>query len=402
MIATQFHVSKSTVTLSVTSSLIGYIIGALANSTIADKWGRKLSLTVSVAVFSVGTILAAISTNVTELIIFRFIAGLGIGAEIAAVTTYISELSPARLRGRYTSWATTAAYAGFAVVPFVARALVPTFASGWRILFLIGALGGLTILFMRRDLPPSPRWLVTQGRIDEAREVVAEAEEKAREDIDGPAPGARAGAGRGEGRAVPSRGAAAPADGRTPRPVRRDLVRLLHRELRLADARADAVHRQGLQPADSTTYLIVSGIGFLVGAFATTRFSDRLERKYTCAVFAVVWGISMLVIGYLVSPAIIVVFGFIASTAIGLLVPMLYTYTAEHFPTNARATGVALTDGLGHIGGALAPLIVLGAYSAWGFSSSFLVMAISGFAAAVLILLGIRATGRSLETTTME
>ena len=155
VIATQFHVSKSTVTLSVTSSLIGYIIGALANSTIADKWGRKLSLTVSVAVFSVGTILAATSTNITELIIFRFIAGLGIGAEIAAVTTYIGELSPARLRGRYTSWATTAAYAGFAVVPFVARALVPTFASGWRILFLIGALGGLTILFMRRNLPPS-------------------------------------------------------------------------------------------------------------------------------------------------------------------------------------------------------------------------------------------------------
>lgn len=63
-------------------------------------------------------------TNVTELIIFRFIAGLGIGAEIASVTTYIGELSPARLRGRYTSWATTAAYADFSVVPFIARGLV--------------------------------------------------------------------------------------------------------------------------------------------------------------------------------------------------------------------------------------------------------------------------------------
>src|SRR3984957_386163 len=188
VIATQFHVSKSTVTLSVTSSLIGYIIGALANSTIADKWGRKLSLTVSVAVFSVGTILAATSTNITELIIFRFIAGLGIGAEIAAVTTYISELSPARLRGRYTSWATTWAYAGFAAVPFIARALVPSFASGWRVLFVIGALGGVTILFMRRGMPPSPRWLMAQGREDEAHEVVAEAEETARQEIDGDLP----------------------------------------------------------------------------------------------------------------------------------------------------------------------------------------------------------------------
>ncbi len=402
VIATQFHVSKSTVTLSVTSSLIGYIIGALANSTIADKWGRKLSLTVSVAVFSVGTILAAVSTNVTELIIFRFIAGLGIGAEIAAVTTYIGELSPARLRGRYTSWATTAAYAGFAVVPFAARGLVPTFASGWRILFLIGALGGLTILFMRRNLPPSPRWLVTQGRTEEAREVVAEAEDKAREEIDGQLP---------EPEPVPDEAKAErfpvaallrpPMVGRLALFIGIWFVYYIgnYGWLTLAPT---LFTDKGYSLTDSTTYLLVSGIGFLVGAFATTRFSDRLERKYTCAAFAFVWGISLLVIGYQVSPAIIIVFGFIASAAIGLLVPMLYTYTAEHFPTNSRATGVAMTDGLGHIGGALAPLIVLGAYSAWGFSSSFLVMAISGFAAGLLILLGIQATGRSLETAATE
>jgi hypothetical protein len=88
-------VAKSTVTLSVTSSLIGYIIGAFADATVSDKWGRRLSLGLSVGVFSLGTVLAAASTNVTELIIFRFIAGLGIGAEIASVTTYIGELSPA-------------------------------------------------------------------------------------------------------------------------------------------------------------------------------------------------------------------------------------------------------------------------------------------------------------------
>ena len=156
---------------------------------------------------------------------------------------------------------------------------------------------------------------------------------------------------------------------------------------------------KGYSLADSTTYLIVSGIGFLVGAYATTHFSDRLERKFVAAAVAVVWAVSLLVIGLFVSPTIIIVFGFIASMTIGLLVPVLYTYTAEHFSTNARATGVALTDGLGHIGGALAPLIVLGANAAWGFSAAFIVMAITGVVAGALILLGIRATGRSLEST---
>ena len=403
VIATQFHVSKATVTLSVTSSLIGYIIGAFADSTIADKWGRKLSLGLSVAVFSLGTILAAFSTNVTELIIFRFIAGLGIGAEIAAVTTYIGELSPARLRGKFTSWATTAAYAGFAVVPFIARGLVPTFASGWRILFLIGAIGGATILWMRRGLPASPRWLLAQGRTDEAREIVETAEETALESMDAdrlPEP-----------EPVPDEPPAEriPVKALMRRPMAGRVALFVaiwfiyyignYGWLTLAPT---LFTDKGYSLADSTSYLVVSGIGFLLGAYATTHLSDRFERKYSIALCAVVWAISLFVIGYFVSPTIIIVFGFIASASIGLLVPMLYTYTAEHFPTNARATGVALSDGLGHIGGALAPLIVLGANSAWGFSSAFLVMAISGVVAGALILLGITATGRSLETATAE
>jgi putative MFS transporter len=157
---------------------------------------------------------------------------------------------------------------------------------------------------------------------------------------------------------------------------------------------------KGYSLADSTTYLIVSGIGFLAGAYATTHFSDRIERKYSAACFAALWAVALLVIGLFVSPVVIIVFGFVASMTVGLLVPLLYTYTAEHFSTNARATGVALTDGLGHIGGALAPLIVLGANSAWGFSGAFIVMAITGLLAGAMVLLGIQATGRSLETAT--
>jgi putative MFS transporter len=242
-------------------------------------------------------VLAAASTNVTELIIFRFIAGLGIGAEIAAVTTYIGELSPAPLRGRYTSWATTAAYAGFAVVPFIARGLVPNFASGWRILFLIGALGGVTILFMRRSLPPSPRWLVTQNRVAEAEDLVAEVEESAREMIDDELPRPESVPDEAKAERFPFRVLLAPPMiGRVSLFVGIWFVYYIgnYGWLTLAPT---LFTNKGYSLADSTTYLLVSGIGFLLGAFATTRFTDRLERKFTAAVVAVVWAISLLVSG---------------------------------------------------------------------------------------------------------
>lgn len=185
VISEQFGVSTAAVSTAVTSSLVGYIIGAYVDSTIADIWGRRVSLAISVALFTLGTLVAAFSQGLTWLVVWRFIAGLGIGAEIASVTSYMGELSPAPLRGRYTSWATTFAYAGFAVVPIISYWLVPNYSWGWRALFVIGALGGLTILFMRRGLQETPRWLIARGRTSEAEAVVAAAEERARRRLGG-------------------------------------------------------------------------------------------------------------------------------------------------------------------------------------------------------------------------
>jgi putative MFS transporter len=399
VIARQFHVSEATVALSVTSGLVGYIVGAFADATIADKWGRRLGLQISVALFSLGTTLAALSTNVVMLITCRFIAGMGIGAEVALVATYVGELAPAALRGRYTSWAAVAACSGAAAVPFAARALVPTFADGWRVLFLLGALGGVTIFVMRRNLPRSPRWLVTHAHLEEAARGVATAESVARQRLGRELP-------------APERQPQDPDAERVPikaliRPPLRSRLALLattwfsfyigaYGWLLLAPA---LFVDKGYSLADSTSFLIVSGLGFVVGAYVSTRVSDRFERKLVSANIALVWSGALVVIGFLVSPLVIMVFGFIASAANAALLPVLYTFTAEHFSTRARATGVALTDGLGHIGGALTPLIVLSANSSWGFSGAFVVMAITGIVAAGLMLLGIRATRRALAVT---
>ena len=99
----QFVVSQSTVNWAVTTSLLGYIFGSFLDSRISDRFGRRIGLYISVGLFTVGSILTATAWEFWMVLLWRFISGMGIGAEIAGVTTYMGEMSPRGARGRYTS-----------------------------------------------------------------------------------------------------------------------------------------------------------------------------------------------------------------------------------------------------------------------------------------------------------
>ncbi len=397
-IADQFGVSTDFAAWAITGSLFAYVVGAFLNGSFADLVGRRRSLALSVGFFTLGSIAASFAPSIGWLIAFRIVAGLGLGAEIAAVTTYLGEVSPAAVRGKFTSWATACAYAGFVVVPFIARALVPNYVWGWRLLFLIGAAGGVTIFFMRWHLRESPRWLVAHGRNAEAEAEVTEAEARAVKRL---------------GHALPPPGHEyePPVHGGFPTlvllrpPYRRRLLLLIALwffyyigNYGWLEMLPTLLEREGYSIAGSLTFLVVTSAGFLVGAIASIWLNDRMERKYTIFAVGVVWVAALLAVGLNPHPAVIMTAGFIASTTIGLMVPIMYTLTAEHFATAARATGVALTDGLGHIGGAIAPMLVLAAASLLGFFGGFLIMAVSGVIVLALLPFTISKTGKALES----
>lgn len=95
IVVRQFGVSSAQAAWTISSSLLGYILGAFLDSRIADRFGRRLSLVVSVSLFTVGSLLSATSPQLGWLVAWRLLAGMSIGAEIAAVSTYIGELAPA-------------------------------------------------------------------------------------------------------------------------------------------------------------------------------------------------------------------------------------------------------------------------------------------------------------------
>jgi len=397
VISKDFKVSADTASWAITSGLLGYIIGSFLDSRIADRFGRRVALFLSVSFFSIGSLLTATSPGLGWLIFWRVISGMGIGGEIASVTTYLGELSPAKLRGRCTAWAIAAGFLGFAMVPFVALALVPQFSWGWRALFVVGGVGGVLVFLMRRNLPQPIHWLLVRGKVKEADGLTREAEIRAEKKI---------------GRPLPSVGAVEEV-GTQISPSFRHLFRppYLRRLIQFAlvwffyyignyawlTLAPDLLEKIGISLKNSIAFLSVTGLGFVVGAVGAALISDRFERKLSTMLILLLWATSLILIGVFPSKVMIMVLGFTASLTIGLLVPILYTYTAENFHTAFRATGVSVTDGLGHLGGAFCGQIIFAVYRPFGFFGAFLTMAVTGIMAAILLSLGIRATGRSLH-----
>ena len=149
----------------------------------------------------------------------------------------------------------------------------------------------------------------------------------------------------------------------------------------------------GFELSSSLVFIAVANLGLVVGAVAAFAISDRFERKRILLLALVVWALSLSAIGIIGTQASIAMFGFIAAFTIGLVVPTFYTYTAENFSNRMRPTSMAFTDGIGHLGGAAAPLILIG----MTLQNAFLAMAASGLVTAALLLRSRNTKGRTLE-----
>jgi MFS family permease len=166
----------------------GSCFGALLFGHLTDRLGRKRLFLVTLGLYLVATLLTATSRDASMFFLFRFLTGMGIGGEYAAINSAIDELIPARVRGTVdlivngSYWLGTAGGAAATLVLLDPKILAVDL--GWRICFFMGAVLGLGILLVRRNLPESPRWLLTHGRAGEAREVVEKIEREVRSSTD--------------------------------------------------------------------------------------------------------------------------------------------------------------------------------------------------------------------------
>ena len=260
--------------------LLGEVAGALVFGKLSDKLGRRRIFMWTLGIYLLGTGLSAFAFKGTAGLVYfyltRALAGSGIGGEYSAINSAIDEMMPARYRGRTDIWINGTYWAGSIIGTFVSFVLLNAFAPnlGWRLSFLVGPVLAVVIIFVRRNLPESPRWLITHGREEEALASMKQIEDVALKDgqhLDRGAGQRRHRAEAGEGRRVLDAAAAAVpllpqagdagrvADDHPVVPVQRDLLHLCpgadevlsRAERHGAAVRAGVRGRQPGRPADA-------------------------------------------------------------------------------------------------------------------------------------------------------
>ncbi len=168
------------------SALVGMFIGALIVGNYADKIGRRALYVIDLTFFVFFGLLTSFSTNMTELIIFRFFLGIGIGADYPVSSTYVAEFSPKKNRGKLVTttfmfWgigSILAATVGFTFGRFEYLDLFGYHVESWRIMLASGIIPAFLVLILRHTMPESPRWLLSNNRKEEANKIIEDIKNK--------------------------------------------------------------------------------------------------------------------------------------------------------------------------------------------------------------------------------
>ena len=400
--AKAFSVSSAVGASVVSAGLLGYVIGSLMISALSDLKGRRVAIICAALMYSVGSLATGLSPSIGVFVVARFLTGAGVGATIAAMSTYLGEILPAAIRGRYAAWVTMPALVGIATVPFLALALVPTTAIGWRILLMVPVLGILPLLVNLRKVPESPRWLIEHGQRDLAEQVVRTAEmqiEQRRGSLPPVSvnmrPASNAAAENAQGLTL--------ASALRPPFLRSTIVLFFVWFLNyfgaygIAGAGIVVLVQHGFTIVTSIELTLGGSIGAVVGGLIAPQISDLWARKWPLFVATVILAVCLIVLGLAPSDWLIFAAFTLLFFQVGFFAPIGYLLTAEHFPTAGRNLGMALTDGLGHLGGVVGPIVALAVLQTAGFGPMWITFGVGFLLCAVTLLLTHDTTRQTLE-----
>jgi MFS family permease len=395
---TEYHLGGTTVALLMASSFLGMFIGAAAFGRIADRIGRRKAFLLNLIWFSVCSLLAAIAPNPTLLVAARFLAGVGIGAEYPVADSYLSDVLPKAHRGRLAAWAYTCSFLAVPALGFLALGISghTIFGiEGWRVLLLIGGVGAVFVMLMRRGLPESPRWLAARGRTAEAEVALrslAAGSGVVPQPVTAPAVG-----NTGANSNPVARLSQAPYRGRLA------MLAVFHLfqpfgYYGFGTMAALVLVARGFDVTSSLLFTALTFVGYPLGSLISIPLLARFERKTLVIASAAAMALCGIAFAVTASSALIVLFGVLTTAAANVFSNIYHVYQAEIFPSDVRATAVGWTYSLSRLSSAALPFVLIPVLGAYGATAMFTVVVVAMVAAiAILIPMGPKTTGRSLE-----
>lgn len=327
-------------------ALVGVMVGALAAGTFGDRIGRRRMMLINIVWFSVGMAVTATAQSILSFGILRFLTGIGVGGLVATVGAMIAEFAPQGKRNLYNA----IVYSGIPVGGVLAATLAILLEDhiGWRGLFWIGALPLVVLLPLAMvKMPESPRWLISRGRLDDARDVCAATGIPFPDDTATATGAAKV-------------GFAVLATKKYIKPTALLGVMSFSGLLLTYGLNTwlpQIMKNAGFNAKGSLAFLLVLNGGAIVGGLIASRLADKrgpqrvVATSFCLATFALI----CLTLGFPL-PILLAAVAVAGTGTIGTQV-LIYGYVSNYYPTNARAAGVAWCAGFGRLGGIVGPMI---------------------------------------------
>ncbi|MFD3562912.1 MFS transporter [Streptomyces sp. NPDC058686] len=375
-----WHLSQTQKSWIIAAGFLGMFVGANVMSLLADRFGRRRMFLVNLAMYSAFSLLCAAAPDVNWLIAARFLAGLGLGAELVLVDTYLSELLPTAVRGRYIAWAYTVGFLGVPLAALLGARLVAEHeiagVSGWRWLLVAGAFGAFCIQWMRRTLPESPRWLEAKGRRAEAEAVVAHIETVNEPGTAGTRPSPRQAEAETETETVPT--VRVPLRRMFQPPYRRRTVMWwIFQVLQtvgyygFGSLAPVVLAAKGHSTTASLGYAALSFCGYPLGSALSIPLIERFERRTLIIVAALGQAFFGVLFGFADAAWLIVGSGFLLTLCSNVFSNAFHVYQAEIFPTNLRSSAIGIAYSLSRLVSVILPFIALSVLDDLGATAVF-------------------------------
>lgn len=378
--------------------MLGMALGAGLSGMAADKWGRRTVIMWTLVIYGVSSALSGFAVNFTMLLVLRFCTGFGLGGELPAASTLVSEFSPTRMRGRnviilesFWAW-------GWLIAAFVAYLFIPVY--GWRMAFFVGGVPALFAAFFRMAVPESPRYLESVGKTSEAEDLLMTMEKQAN---------------------ITSQAKADESATDKLAHIKASFLDLWAKEYIRSTIvlwviwfginfgyygfvlwTPSLLVAKGFTLTKSFEFTLIMCLAQLPGYFSAAYLIEKVGRKKVLAIYFAGTALAAWLFGHAGSVEQILIYGsmlyFFSLGAWGCV----YAYTPEVYPTFFRATGSGWAAAFGRVGAFSAPFIVPVIYNYYGteigYTNVFITLTlVFAVVAIVVAVFGKETMGKTLE-----